>query len=245
MPMIPPPVMSALKIQVKHIVMDANRKSAWNTTMIPTKLTAAPLKLKKNATDQITGEDGIDAKSRKALENSNNVQKLDLVQNGNVKFARMIDQLNVTAYNAGGAKGFNSLMYETESPSKVKNYWYNDSERTQFKTVNDCKVFENSGVRNFNGNPDDDAEVKKYVNDMTNNKASWSTLLLEYSKALGRLITKILIFISKTVQKLKLAIRASLTLLTIMEESFDWTSSAFQTVLTVGGPVSQVSVITT
>jgi len=247
MPMIPPPVMSVLKIQINHTIMDSSRKVAWTVSSIPGNLTNAPLILKRDAVEQINGtdtDDGLNVKTQKALEDSNNAQKLDMIHNGNVEFARMVDRMNTTAYTTGGINGFNSISFNSDAIGSKPNYWFEESDRNRFRNINDCKIFENNGVRQYSGNPDDDVEVKKYVDDMSNNKANWSTLLVEYSKAIGRLITKILIFIGTTILQTKVAIRAALTLLKIMEEVFEYTSSVFQTVVTVGGPTAQTSVIT-
>jgi len=245
MPMIPPPIMSALKIQVNHIIMDSSRKTSWTIAALPNKLTEAPLTLKKDAIEKVNGDDGINKKMGDAMVNATNAQKLKLVQEGNVAFANMVDKINTTAFSAGGVNGFQSLVFETEQSPKIEQFWFSAQDRDNFKTVENCKVFRKKGVRKFNGSVEDDEQVNRYVSDIVDNKATWSILLVEYTKAIERLIKKILIFINTTIQQTKLAVRAVLTLLKIMEESFEYTSSVFQTVVTVGGPVSQVSVITT
>ena len=240
MPMIPPPIMSMLKIQVNHVISDSILDSVESVSNMPNTLSSTPINIKEKATYDISNNN-VQEKSNTALLKGNNLQKLDLIQNTTVSFAKMVDTINVTAYGLS-PKGFGTTMSETNAK---KTYWYNDTDRLMFKSSKDCKIFENNGVRNYNGNVNDDEKVRKYVEEMSNNKANWTILLLEFGKAIWRLITKIFIFIYEVIQPiLDSAVKAILLLVKILEEVFEWVSAQFQTTITVGSAFSQTSITT-
>lgn len=272
MPRIPPPILSLLKIQLTHLILDGEKDLATKLALAALAIEYGPKIIEYVSEEIIDGdekkeESGEKEKSekpsmkeriKKAFNGASNKAKIRLVEYSIRPFAKMSDDMNVMVYEMVTKDGFQKIKVENpKDPLKndMNEYWFNEYDR-KIKKVEDVKFFEKVIQNSITQGREIYVDPNTFLyngpledDEKVEKYCTYmldvvlSGILFQIYDFVRRLIIKIRIFISELYKAISLIMRAKKTGIQVGKDTADSVSGTFQTVASVGVG-SSVSIIT-